>query len=402
MNNSSTFASKSWMLRDKFRLRCVAVTLCGQLHSVVCDFYMASALLLSPTSPQSFRRTITVPDSPSDLSDCEASDGQQSVEPSPTSFIDLTREGAQAMRLPSARHPGAFTMATRRVYSRRERAYERPYNSSPQIVIERLDTVCDEPASLNDNSPAEHPARTRALNHLASAYAITAYSHAALSVALVAIGIVGLLAFALALTGDVSRKTRERAAKFSSSAAECARNLKQNNCFPETPGNNAMVASTPALEQLCREWMICAAQADFAWRDALSGTVWAETLAETINAFSNKMSSVTMVVAFALAMVFAFSLSTAAFSYMHRKLTDCSANSPLKSPEKKSNHECRPSASVRYFSHPTSDTVSPKTPRPLRMTPSRALPPALTDPQARYRPHIYSSPLTQTRKKLVL
>jgi hypothetical protein len=134
----------------------------------------------------------------------------ESPPPSPPTVVDLTVPGAARMRVPGARHPRAFTPATRRVYARRERAYDR---AVPGVVLERIDTMSEEPAGTANPDERygrvqqQDPARARALAHLATAYAITAYTHAALNIALTAVAAWAAVAFARALAGDISRKT---------------------------------------------------------------------------------------------------------------------------------------------------------------------------------------------------
>jgi hypothetical protein len=255
----------------------------------------------------------------SDASDVSDSDTELQLP-----VVDLTNVSELpfgAMRV-SSRNPSAFTAATRRIYSRRERTYNR---ADPAVVTERLDTVTDAADDGVLACSVEHPARTRALNHLSSAYAITAYSHAALSVTLAAVAVWAIIAFAHALSGDVSRKTRGRAEMLGSAAAECVRNMLRNDCA----GHAAIAASTgsspsysPALDSLCLEWTLCAGRAAHATIDARSASVWAEALAETIDAFASRISSGMLVLGVCITVLGTFALSLTAFGYLHRRLAD--------------------------------------------------------------------------------
>jgi hypothetical protein len=296
----------------------------------------------------------------------------ESPPPSPPTVVDLTVPGAARMRVPGARHPRAFTPATRRVYARRERAYDR---AVPGVVLERIDTMSEEPAGTANpderygRAQQQDPARARALAHLATAYAITAYTHAALNIALTAVAAWAAVAFARALAGDISRKTRARAGRLALDAAECARDMVRNDC-----AGMAHRPHSPAIELLCHQWETCVQRGDYARTDALSGTVWAETLAETVNAFSSQISSGTAIVVCILALTFLLAFSTAAFGYIHHKLVDKRLTSSDMATEPQSQMVRRP---TNGFEDGMWEEVLPDTPRAPATyirTPGRATP----------------------------
>lgn len=164
-----------------------------------------------------------------------------------------------------------------------------------------------------------HPARDRALAHLSMAYAAAGYAQAALCV-VVSLVLAGMVfSFARGVSSDITRKTRERASHFSIRAAECRANRLTNRC---ADADGSPMHATPALAELCAEWLECEMKGRFAEQDAVSASVWAETFAETINSFAEKISSTTVVVGLAFAVVVAFLMSSAAFGFMHRRLVD--------------------------------------------------------------------------------
>lgn len=227
--------------------------------------------------------------------------------------VDLTGEvplpQLPFMRIHQARSsPRSFNAAVRRVYTRRERLYDR---ASPGVMRERLDMAEECP------QPELHPARESALSHLSRAYAVAGYAQAALCVVVAAVLVAFITSFARGLLADVARKTRQRAGDSVRAAAICARNFKENSCATVNADD-----LTPALKNLCLEWQECIARGDSAEKDAISATVWAEAAAETVNAFAERISSTSIVIGLMVAVVLAFFMSSAAFGFMHRRLVD--------------------------------------------------------------------------------
>lgn len=179
---------------------------------------------------------------------------------------------------PTVRHrhmPG--NVATRRTVTKRDRAY-----APGGRVIERVHVITDESGAPR---PPQH------------AMTIAAIAHVAVCCVVAVVAVAGLGGFALALWGDVSRKTRARAARFVSAAEACVRDWEGNGCSASVPGR------TTVLEDLCRGWAECIERGKFAEADAVSGTVWAEAVAEVVNAFANSVNSWSAVVAVGAAVV---------------------------------------------------------------------------------------------------
>lgn len=206
------------------------------------------------------------------------------------------------MKLHHARGPG-FSTAVRRVYSRRERHYA-------SGVRERLDVAEEAP------TPQLHPARERALGHLSAAYAVAGYAQAGLCV--LASGVLGgvIVAFTRGVVADVARKTRARLEGLAEAAVQCAAERVKNGCVENG------VHPTPVMDGLCRKWAACVRRGDFAKSDAISASVWAETFAETVNAFTDRISSTSVLIGMTVFMVLMFFMSSAAFGFMHRRLVD--------------------------------------------------------------------------------
>lgn len=226
--------------------------------------------------------------------------------------IDLTTAPAppsprgplhEHMKLPALRAAHAYTTAHRRLYTRRERIYNR---NQPHLVAERLHLTEEHAA------PTQNPA----LSHLSRACAAAGYAQSTLIVTVSLCLALFFLHFASALLADVRRKTRLRADDLSTEARECAAEWRRNAC-EDTAGHH-----TPALVTLCEKWAACERRGAFAGTDALSASLWAETLAEVVNAFADRISSTSVVLTILAAVGLVFCMSTAAFGYLHRRLFD--------------------------------------------------------------------------------
>lgn len=88
--------------------------------------------------------------------------------------------------------------------------------------------------------------------------------------------------FILLVNRDVDEKLRKKAAVAVSTALECKRHYEANRC---EPGQRA-----PALEQQCSEWFECKNKVHDTQDSQHSALLWAETLAEIINAFLKPIS----------------------------------------------------------------------------------------------------------------
>lgn len=233
-----------------------------------------------------------------------------------THTIDLTGQDGGVYGMPTHvsvkrhhhfRSQPSFTSAYHRVISRQEREYDR---TNPDLVRERID-VAEE---LRD-----HPVRQQALSHVTRAYVAIGYTHATLTIIVSAICAALLLAVSYAVASDVARKTRDRAADLLSSAAECAARARQNNCVVE--GDHV---SHPSYEMaaLCKKWVSCARRGQFADSDARSAKVWAETLADIVNTFAERLSVTTVIVTATLLIVAAIFFSSSAFNFLHQRVVD--------------------------------------------------------------------------------
>lgn len=234
--------------------------------------------------------------------------------------IDLT-EGADqnpstpsSMKRPHSHHhhhhhrsQPSFTSAYHRILSRHDRRIDR---SNPNLIRERIDIA---------EERRDHPARERALNHVSRAYAAVGYTHAFLAVIVSLLFAALLLAVARAVASDVSRKTRDRAADFLASAAECSASIRQNNCIVD--GDHVSHRSYE-MAALCKKWVSCARRGKYADSDARSAKVWAETLADIVNTFTERLSTTTILVTALLLFVVACLFSSTAFNFLHRRVVD--------------------------------------------------------------------------------
>lgn len=202
------------------------------------------------------------------------------------------------------RRPVSYTGARRRFYGRRDRLYSRDH---PGVVAESLHVEEDSPLS----------ARQRAFSHLTIAYAAAGYAQAALCIVISLVLAAGVAAFARGMYADVVRKTSLRADHLSIQAAECLSSRTANSCRIQ---DGVASHAIPALDALCKKWLACEKRAATVYKDAVSATVWAETFAEIVNSFADRISSSAVVIALAAAIVLAFLMSSAAFGFMHKKV----------------------------------------------------------------------------------
>lgn len=226
---------------------------------------------------------------------------------SPTTSLDLTRPSPPSSPSPfSPRVRSPFSSAYRRVRSRRERIYSR---SNPDLLAERLD--------ISEETPHSY-LRDRASAHVSVAYACAGYAHAALCI-VVCIAL-GLLVGGLGrgVWGDVKRKIRVREDEMTMEALECSRKRTENGCQVDQDGSVKHV--TPALEGLCKRWVMCEKRGGFVREDAWSATVWAETLAEMLNAFAERITSTGVVLAVVGGVVVLFGVSSVIVGRMQRKM----------------------------------------------------------------------------------
>lgn len=205
------------------------------------------------------------------------------------------------------RPQSSFTSAYHRILSRHDRHVDRHNNN---LIRERIDIA---------EERRDHPSRESALNHVARAYAAVGYTHAILAVVVSSILAALLLSVARAVASDVSRKTRDRAADFLASAAECTASIRANHCVVE--GDHVSHASHE-MAALCKKWVSCARRGQFADSDARSAKVWAETLADIANTFSERLSTTTLIVTAAMLFLVAFLFSSTAFNFLHRRVVD--------------------------------------------------------------------------------
>lgn len=174
------------------------------------------------------------------------------------------------------------------------------------MVRERLDVSEETP--VND---VEH-VRERAYTHLTRAHAIIAYANAALCAVLSAVLFAFIVLFARGMLADVWRKARLREHTILTEAAQCHTHIQDNGCEAAT-----LHLLKPALREMCAEWMRCTARAQYAKLDANSATIWAESLAETINAFTEGISTVSILVAFAAVLALIFVTAHSAYGLSH-------------------------------------------------------------------------------------
>lgn len=226
----------------------------------------------------------------------------------PTSSAPTTSFFPQSQPFPTNMKPlpGHYSTARRRIYARRDRIYSR---TNPDVIAERLDLEEDAPL-LN---------RHRALSHLSVAYAAAGYAHSTLCVVVSLALAAGVTAFARSLYADVTRKTSLRADDLSLKAAECLTSRTNNGC---AINDGIATHVVPALDTLCKKWYACEQRANLVNEDALSASVWAETFAETVNSFTDKISSTAVVIALSAGIVVAFLMSSAAFGLMHKRVVE--------------------------------------------------------------------------------
>lgn len=241
---------------------------------------------------------------------------------SPTASLDLTNHNPprSPYRAPLPPHMtkfhsslrSPFSVAYRRVHSRRERIYSR---SNPDLLAERLD--------ISEDTPFHSTLREKALLHISYAYACAGYAHAALCI-IVSLALAALVfSFAKSLYADVIRKTRIRADDIAIRAAECYLSRLKNDCIMSDDGATTH-HPTPALDTLCKKWLACERRGKHANADAYSASVWAETAAETINSFAERIHSTAVVISVLVVVIVLFIMSSAAFGFMHVRVADTS------------------------------------------------------------------------------
>ena len=206
------------------------------------------------------------------------------------------------------RSPGGVNAAYRRIYSRRERIYNRNH---PDVVAERLDMAEESPMSPS------YRARERAETHISYAYVVAGYAHSSLiAICCIALAICVVL-FAQGVLADVSRKIRVREDNIVLKAASCRNDRLKNGC--ELLEDGSISHATPALLKLCEEWLACEKRGDFAGVDANSGSVWSETIADIVNAFTSRISSMTTMIGVLVLLLGTFAVTTASFGFFHNK-----------------------------------------------------------------------------------
>lgn len=228
-----------------------------------------------------------------------------------TQTIDLTGQEAYPMPTRSSvkrhhfRSLPSFTSAYHRIISRQEREID---YANPNIVRERIDVS-------EERHP--NPVRERALTHVSRAYAAIGYTHATLTILVSAICATLLLAVSFAVASDVARKTRDRASDLVASAAECTARIRENNCIVD---GDHISHSSYEMAALCKKWVFCARRGRFADSEARSAKIWAETLADIVNTFAERLSTMTVVVVVGVAIVIFMLCSSSAFRLLHNRV----------------------------------------------------------------------------------
>lgn len=274
-----------------------------------------------------------------------------------THTLDLTKEGVRLEETSSSSTPtlkrpqtnynhhtirhSHFSTAYHRVISRQERQYNR---QNPDLVQERLDIA---------EESRHHPSQDRLYNHLSRAAIAIGYTHATIVVISSAIFVVFLLALSFAVASDIFRKTRDRAVTFSSAAAECASNLRSHQCVVTQDGTYH--ESSHEMTRLCKEWYACAQRGRFAKADAWSAKIWAETFADIVNAFTERLSTSTMVILAVVVFLLSFLCTSTAFSIFHRRASVEQVADSIYSPR----HEASPVPNRKW-------QRLPQTPTPTR------------------------------------
>lgn len=201
-----------------------------------------------------------------------------------------------------------FNHAYHRIVSRQERQYDR---TNPNLFRECVDV---------SEEHRDHPIREQALAHVTRAYVAVGYTHATLTVLVSAVCAALLLAISYAVASDVARKTRARATELVASAAECSVRIRENYCLID--GDHVSHGSSYEMAELCKKWVTCARRGEFADSDAHSAKVWAETLADIVNTFAERLSSTTIAVTAAMLIVLSIVFSSSAFNFLHRRVAD--------------------------------------------------------------------------------
>lgn len=124
---------------------------------------------------------------------------------------------------------------------------------------------------------------------------LAGYLQLAFNAAILLLILILVIRFLLMVQSDVHNKSREKLADDIVRIQSCKNEYEQNQCLPGT--------RVPALEALCNEWFRCMNLNINGLQDRnmyQSGTLWAQTLAEIINAFVNKISIRSVIVILAV------------------------------------------------------------------------------------------------------
>eukprot|EP00172_Hildenbrandia_rubra_P000161 Plantae.Rhodophyta-Hildenbrandia_rubra.ctg10721.p2 GENE.Plantae.Rhodophyta-Hildenbrandia_rubra.ctg10721~~Plantae.Rhodophyta-Hildenbrandia_rubra.ctg10721.p2 ORF type:complete len:336 (-),score=58.73 Plantae.Rhodophyta-Hildenbrandia_rubra.ctg10721:1604-2611(-) len=164
--------------------------------------------------------------------------------------------------------------------------------------------------------------------HVWRAWAMVGYAHAAIAVAIAAVVVWCLVMFAWGMRADVARKFRGRVDVAEEKVRQCQDMWRNNGCdVLDVNGHKVM----PALRDMCKTWDRCIQGARWVWMEGYSASIWAEVVAETVNAFAGKISSSSVMVTLILGGLIATLLSIASWGVMHKRIADASSSQDITS-----------------------------------------------------------------------
>ena len=232
---------------------------------------------------------------------------------------------------------GGLTAARNRVWAEREKRLMRAggadegwTNTGLTKSIARSGVIryVDEDTSTGGSSKYMTPNSNMAVGakeqqHLWRAWALVGYAHAAIAVAIAAVIVWGLFMFAWGVRADVGRKFHGRVGIAEERVRECQESWIHNGCDAV---QSSKESTAPALRKMCEAWDRCAQQRKMAWMEGYSASIWAEVLAETVNAFAAKISSSSMAVVIISGIAVACLLSITSWRALDRRASDASAS----------------------------------------------------------------------------
>ena len=146
------------------------------------------------------------------------------------------------------------------------------------------DEMIQDISSRDDDRRGPHRVSTRR-GFLCSPNVLSGYIQLFLNLCIVLSIFWAVIRFILMLKNDVDSRIQRLVSAEQMKLKKCERDYIQNNCDPEV--------RVPALEALCEQWSECMRNSelvDINNYTSMSAKLWAQTLAEVINAFSKEIS----------------------------------------------------------------------------------------------------------------